>query len=263
MKFTQIFAATALALTFAATASAQTSDAVDKITDCGKLSTRTAQADCTHTHMQIKAIYLANVSTQNEANEILVAVRNVFDPSTKLFLLGDKNAIVVATYPEEIARIETLIHELDKPRKTYRLTFTLTDSDGGKRLSSQHYTLNAVAGQDTYLKQGTKIPVITGNFSAADSKTGAGVQTQVTYLDVGMNIDVTASPGAHGAVLKTKVEQSSVDPATAANQDPIIRQSVISGVSAATFDKPLQLGAFDIPNSTHKLDIEVLVEELP
>jgi type II secretory pathway component GspD/PulD (secretin) len=261
MKLTQILAATALAFSLAATA--QTLDATDKITDCSKSPTRTARMDCTQAHMQVKTVYLSNVSGQNEANEILVTIRNTFDPSMKVFLVASKNAIVVATYPEEIARVEALIHELDRPRKTYRLTFTLTDSDGGKRIGSQHFSLNAVAGQETYLKQGTKIPVVTGTFSAADSKTGVGVQTQDTYLDVGMNIDVTVNELAHGAVLKSKIEQSSVDPATAANQDPIVRQSVISGVSTVMLDKPQQLGSLDIPNTTHKLDIEVLVEQLP
>ena len=264
MKLTQILATTALAFSLAATA--QTPDATDKITDCSKSPTRTARVDCTQAHMQVKTIYLTNVSGvsgQNDANEILVAVRNVFDPSMKVFLVASKNAIVVATYPEEIARVEALIHELDRPRKTYRLTFTLTDSDGGKRVGSQHFSLDAVAGQETYLKQGTKIPVVTGTFSSADSKTGVGVQTQDTYLDVGMNIDVTVNELAHGAVLRSKIEQSSVDPATAANQDPIVRQSVISGVSTVMLDKPQQLGSLDIPNTTHKLDIEVLVEQLP
>ena len=258
MKFTQIFTATALAFAIA-TASAQTAETVPE-----SAPMKHADRPCSNPELsKTETIRLANVTQQNDANEILVALRNTLYPSCKMFLVAGQNAIVVQASPDQLALAHQLVTELDRPRKTYRLTFTLTDSDDGKRLGSQRFSLDAVAGQDTFLKQGSKIPVITGNFSAADSKTGAGVQTQVTYLDVGMNIDVTASPVAHGAVLKTKVEQSSVDPATAANQDPIIRQSVISGVSAATFDKPLQLGAFDIPNSTHKLDIEVLVEELP
>jgi len=258
MKFTQIFTATALAFAIA-TASAQTAETVPE-----SAPMKHADRPCSNPELsKTETIRLANVTQQNDANEILVALRNTLYPSCKMFLVAGQNAIVVQASPDQLALAHQLVTELDRPRKTYRLTFTLIDSDGGKRLGSQRFSLDAVAGQDTFLKQGSKIPVITGNFSAADSKTGAGVQTQVTYLDVGMNIDVTASPVAHGAVLKTKVEQSSVDPATAANQDPIIRQSVISGVSAATFDKPLQLGAFDIPNSTHKLDIEVLVEELP
>jgi len=260
MKLTQILAATALAVTIVtASAQAQTPETAPE-----SAPAKHADRPCSNPELsKTETIRLTNVTQQNDANEILVALRNILYPACKMFLVAGQNAIVVQASPDQLALAHQLVTELDRPRKTYRLTFTLTDSDGGKKLGSQHFSLDAVAGQDTFLKQGTKIPVITGNFSAADSKTGAGVQTQVTYLDMGMNIDVTVSPVAHGAVLKSKVEQSSVDPATASNQDPIVRQSVISGVSAATFDKPLQLGSLDIPNTTHHLDIEVLVEELP
>lgn len=260
MKFTQVSAALALALALAtASAQAQTPEPTPEPAPAKHMDRPCSNPELSKT----ETIRLANVTQQNDANEILVALRNILYPACKMFLVASQNAIVVQASPEQLALARQLVNELDRPRKTYRLTFMLTDSDSDKKLGSQRFSLDAVAGQDTYLKQGTKIPVITGSFSAADSKTGAGVQTQVTYLDVGINIDVTVSPVAHGAVLKSKVEQSSVDPATAGNQDPIVRQSVISGVSAATFNKPLQLGSLDIPNTTHKLDVEVVVEELP
>jgi len=260
MKLTQILAATALAFTLAAAcAAAQTPESTPE-----SAAPKHFDRPCYNPESnKTETIHLTSVTQQNDANEILVALRNILPPGCKMFLVAGQNAIVVQAGPDQLALAHTIVTELDKPRKTYRLTFTLTDSDGSKRLGTQHFSLNAVAGQETYLKQGTKIPVITGSFSAADSKTGAGVQTQDTYLDVGMNIDVTVSPVAHGAILKAKIEQSSVDPATAGNQDPVIRQSVISGVSTATLDKPLQLGSLDIPNTTQKLDIEVLVEQLP
>jgi len=259
MKLTQISAAIALALAIAAAgAQAQTSETTPETTP------KHVNRPCSNPELsKTETIHLTNVTQQNDANEILVALRNILDPGCKMFLIASQNAIVLQAAPEQLALAHQIVAELDRPRKTYRLTFTLTDSDGGKKLGAQHFTLDAVAGQETFLKQGTKIPVITGTFNGTDSKNGVGVQTQVTYLDVGMNINVTASPVAHGAVLKVKVEQSSVDPATAGNQDPIVRQSVISGVSAATLNKPLQLGSLDIPNTTHKLDVEVLVEELP
>jgi type II secretory pathway component GspD/PulD (secretin) len=230
-------------------------------TDCGKLPTRTQQIDCTQKYAQTRIVSITNATQQNEANEILVAVRNVFPPSIKVFLLSAaQNAIVISTYPEELDKIEAFIHTLDRPHKVYRLTYTIAESDGGKRLGIEHFSLIAADGQRTTLKQGDKIPVATGSYTT-DTNTA---QTQFTYLDVGMNFDATVTSISTGVSLKTKVEQSSVGPSNtiAGVAEPVVRQTVLEGVSAATLGKPLMLGSIDIPNSTRHLDIDVLVEQI-
>jgi type II secretory pathway component GspD/PulD (secretin) len=229
-------------------------------TDCGKLPTRTQIADCTQKYSQTRIIHLSNVSTQNDANEILVAVRNIADPSVKVILLGNQNDIVVRTYPEAIAQIESLVHALDKPHKTYRVTYTIAESDAGKRVGIEHFSLIAQDGQDTSLKQGDKIPVATGSFSTENSAS----QTQFTYLDVGMNFDVTVNTYGSGVMIKSKVEQSSVGASNtiAGVTEPVVRQSVLRGDSAVSLNKPLMLGSIDVPSSTRHLDIDVTVEEI-
>ncbi|MEO8737178.1 MAG: hypothetical protein ABI380_11635, partial [Edaphobacter sp.] len=44
------------------------------------------------------------------------------------------------------------------------------------------------------------------------------------------------------------------------SQDPIIRQTVLASTSFLTSDKPLVLGSLDIPGSTRRLDVEVVME---
>jgi type II secretory pathway component GspD/PulD (secretin) len=240
----------------------RTYEAQLKTTDCRKMPNRTTTVDCAYAHAQLKVIPLVNATAQSDANEILIAVRNLFDPSIKIYLIADQSAIAVTTYPEEIARIESLIHILDRPHPSYRLTFTLTESDAGKRLGVQHFSLVAVAGQRTTMKQGSKIPVATGSYNEGDKNT----QTQFTYLDIGMNFDVTATPAGSGISLKAKVEQSSTapEPVTIAGvNEPIVRQSVIDGTALVTFGKPLTLGAVDVPASTRHIDIDVTAEPIP
>ena len=118
------------------------------------------------------------------------------------------------------------------------------------------------AGQRTTLKQGSKVPVATGSYSATGSNTGA--QTQFTYIDVGMNFDVTLDELANGARLRSKVEQLSIAEQTSGLglQDPIIRQSTLEGTSFLTLGKPLVLGSIDIPGSTRHLDVEVVMEQV-
>jgi len=92
------------------------------------------------------------------------------------------------------------------------------------------------------------------------------VQTQFTYIDVGMNFDVTLTAMGDNAILKSAVEQSSVAPEKsdiAGVQEPIIRQSSLKGVAILSPGKPQTLGSMDISGSTTRLDIEVLMEPLP
>ncbi|MEO8737092.1 MAG: secretin N-terminal domain-containing protein, partial [Edaphobacter sp.] len=66
--------------------------------------------------LAIETFYLTNVSQQNDANEVLVALRNLFDPNTKLYLLASQNAIVMRATPEELILAEKLINDLDRTR---------------------------------------------------------------------------------------------------------------------------------------------------
>jgi len=102
----------------------------------------------------------------------------------------------------------------------------------------QNPEVRSVDGQTAKLKIGDRIPVATGSFQAGvgvGSTAGAGfvnplVNTQFTYLDVGVNIDMT--PRVHpnrDVSLKLKVEvsaQTNTVPIGGINQ-PVISQRVI------------------------------------
>jgi hypothetical protein len=236
----------------ALSAHAQTADM--KPIDCSTLPTHAGVAECAEAHGEPKIIFLRNIVTQNEANEIMVAVRNVFEPGLKIYLVSSQNGLVVETYPAEFAKIEAFVHTLDLAHKTHRLTYTFTEVDAGKTLGTEHLSMVIVDGQRTGVKQGDKIPVATGS----------SAQTQFTYLDIGLNIDATLTSYDTGALLKTKVEQSSAGQSStiAGVTEPIVRQSVFEGVSTLTLGKPVMLGSIDVPNSTRRLDIAVVMEDL-
>jgi type II secretory pathway component GspD/PulD (secretin) len=264
MKLQRLALPALLALTILPTALAQS--AATKSSDCSTLPSGKERFDCSTTHAQIKTIYLANITTQSEANEILVAIRNVTDPDLKIFLSPSQNALIVSTYPEEMARIETVIHSLDRPHKSFRLTYTITEVDAGKAIGTEHISMVVVDGQRTVVKQGDKVPVATGTYSngSAQSDSALGVQTQFTYLDVGMNIDATLTAIETGAALKTKVEQSSIGPTNtiAGVAEPVVRQSVLEGNTFLTLGKPVLIGSIDVPNSTRRLDIAVVMDPI-
>jgi type II secretory pathway component GspD/PulD (secretin) len=191
---------------------------------------------------------------------MLVALRNMVDPSVKLYLISNRNSITVRADASEFPLIQQILDQIDLPKTSYRLTYTLTEMDAGKRIGTQHVALIVANGQRVTMKQGTKIPVSTGTYNSGT----ASSQTQMTYLDVGLNFDATLTGFDGGAELKSKVEQSGIaeEKSSIGPQDPVVRQTVIEGISLLTPGKPLILGSLDVPGSTRHLDIEVMMEVL-
>jgi hypothetical protein len=141
--------------------------------------------------------------------------------------------------------------------KTYRLTYTLTETDGGRRVGTQHLAMIVVSGRKTVLKQGSRVPLVTGSLSSS-----GGAQTRVQYMDIGLNVDASVEESGGGVKLNTLVEQSSVaeEKSGLGTQDPIVRQSKLEGTSILTAGNPLILGSMDISGSAMHLDIEVVME---
>ena len=256
--------------------------------------------------LAVQTFYLTNVSQQNDANEIMVALRNLLDPTVKIYLVNSQNAIVVRATPAQLVLAEKLINALDRTRsevvvdvavlevsrdKVRTLGITLPTSFGltpqtsnanntsttatsgtatgtsSVATTTSSLTLNtlgnlnatnfavsvtggtvnalltdsdtrvlqnprvrATDGQRATLKIGSKIPVATGSYSSTLSTTASlGVQTQFTYIDVGVNIDITPTVHFDREVsLKLKVEVSSeLAPVVISGvSEPIISQRV-------------------------------------
>jgi len=261
--------------------------------------------------LAVETFYLTNVSQQNDANEILVALRNLFDPSTKMFLIASQNAIVMRATPEELILAEKIINDLDRTRSevvvdvavlevsrqlerdlgiTLPTSFGLTPQYSNQNITNsttdtttttgttttgtatssltlntlgnlnatnfavsltggqvnallsdsdtrilQNPRIRATDGQNATLKIGSKIPVATGSYSAGAAITTAslGVQTQFTYLDVGVNIDITPTVHYDREVsLKLKIEISAQTSSVTISgvTEPIISQRVVQQI---------------------------------
>ncbi len=162
----------------------------------------------------------------------------------------------VATAQQPPASPKPLTH-------TYRVTYTITVTDAGKRSGVERFsmTVSSPTNRATF-KQGAKVPVATGVYNGEGK---AGSQTQFTYLDVGLNVDVNLIEEANGLQLVSKVEQSSVDPVPVKIMDvsePVIRQTVLSNTSVISPGKSVVLGSLDIPDTTRHSTIEVMVEQV-
>ena len=207
-----------------------------------------------------KTFYFNYATGQNDLNEIVTAVRNVISPAARIYVVPSQKAMVVRVIAEDLATIQKMLDDLDRPRKTYRLTYTISEMDGGKRIGSQRFAMVLTSGQRTLMKQGSKVPVVTG----MNNKESGTMENAVSYLDIGMNFDATLEESANGVSLRTKVEQLSLaeEKSGVGVQDPVIRQTVMEGTSFLAPGKPLVLGSLDIPGSTRHLDVEVVMEQV-
>ncbi|SEF50503.1 general secretion pathway protein D [Bryocella elongata] len=255
--------------------------------------------------MAVQTFYLTNVSQQNDSNEILVALRNLLDPSVKIYLVASQNAIILRATPDELILAEKLINDLDRTRaevvidvavlevsrnkerdlgitlptsigltpqesnynqssssstSTTSTSTTSTSTTSGLTLNTlanlnatnfavtlsggtvnalltdadtrilQNPRIRATDGQHSTLKIGSKIPVATGSYSSTLSAASSyGVQTQFTYLDVGVNIDITPTVHYDREIsLKLKIEVSAQNGSVTISSvtEPIISQRV-------------------------------------
>jgi type II secretory pathway component GspD/PulD (secretin) len=204
-----------------------------------------------------QTLYLTNLTQQNDMNDIQTDLRNML-PKAKLYLMSPQNAISIRATPEDIQLAQKLVADLDRPTKTYRLAYTITDSDSGKRIGTQRVDVIVISGGKTQVKQGSKVPIVTGTYHA-----GTPAQnSQVQYQDVGLNIEASVTGSANGVEVRTKIEQSSVaeERSGMGPQDPVVRQTVLEGTSTLAPGKPLLLGSLDVPGSTRHQEIEVVAE---
>jgi hypothetical protein len=144
--------------------------------------------------------------------------------------------------------------------KTYRLTYTITESDGVKHLGTQHFALTVnPETKDSEVKLGSRVPIATGSYQP-QSPSQANVQFQ--YVDVGLNLSVHIREFAGGVEVHSKLEQSSVaeEKSSVSVNDPVIRQATLMNTALLTAGKPVMLGSLDVPGSTRHLDIEVVLE---
>jgi type II secretory pathway component GspD/PulD (secretin) len=158
---------------------------------------------------------------------------------------------------DDIARAQKIIADLDRPRKIYRLTYSVTDTGDNQPPVTRHYTLVTASGDRTTFKQGDRVPIITGR---TGDNNPTETNTQVQYQDVGLNIEVNLANSADALTLRSRVEISAVTNPASGASDPNIRQTVLQGTSALQPGKPLVLGSTDVPGTSRHEEIEVVAE---
>ena len=218
----------------------------------------TKTADSTATAETYQTIYLTNLTQQNDRNDVQTALRNMLGKA-KIYGVPSQNAITIRGSAEDVQLAQKICADLDRPKKVYRLTFTIHDVESGQRADAHHFALVVTSGDKTTFKQGSKVPIVTGNFDVATSS----ANTQVQYQDVGLSIEAGVDAYADGGLrLRSKIEQSSVaeEKSGVGTQDPVVRQTVLDGTASLTPGKPFVLGSIYVPGTARQQEIEVVAE---
>lgn len=141
----------------------------------------------------------------------------------------------------------------ERPLQPYRLDFTLSELEAGKKINTRHCSMNLTAGSANEIKIGTRVPVATGT-------------SQFQYMDVGTNIWANLREVANDLQLEVRSDLSSLDMSSARDHSnssaPIVRQIQINGKTLLITGKAITVGTIDDPNSNHEFQLEVTATRL-
>jgi type II secretory pathway component GspD/PulD (secretin) len=213
------------------------------------------QAQAQKPPLVYQTLYLSNSTGQHDANDISTDLRNML-PSVKLYYVATGNALSMRGSAEDIAMAQKILAEIDRPKRAYRLTYTISDAEQG---AGQHLVLIVTQGAGkAIVKQGSRVPIMTGS-----SANGTLENTEIQYLDVGITIAASLSGDGAGLRLESKVEQTNVaeEKSNVGLQDPVIRQAVLEEQSAFVPGKPMTLGSMETPGG-RKVEVSVVAEAL-
>jgi hypothetical protein len=207
-----------------------------------------------------QTLYLTNLTSQNDANDIQTALRNML-PQAKLFYVPSQSAVTIRGTSEDISLAQKMVSDLDRNKKIYRLTYTITETGSGPRVAPQHFSIIVASGSKSDLKQGSKVPLVTGIYTGTEP---ASQYSQVQYQDVGLEIEASLHASLDGVTVHTKLAESSVaeEKSGVGMQDPVFRQTTLEGTSTLALGKPLVIGSLDIPGTTRHQEVEVVSEAL-
>jgi type II secretory pathway component GspD/PulD (secretin) len=216
-----------------------------------------SEATETHSPQTYQTLYLTNPVQETDAREIITDLRNML-PNAKLYYVPSQNAISMLGTTGDLQLAKQILSDIDRARKTYRLTYTITDTDNGQTLGTRHVDLVVASGGTAELKQGTRVPIVTGTYNGDSARSN----TQVQYLDVGLMIEASLNGAPDDLRLHTRIEQSSVadEHSGLSVQDPVIRQTELKATSTLAPGKPSVLGSLDIPDTARHMEIEVSSE---
>jgi hypothetical protein len=145
----------------------------------------------------------------------------------------------------------------EKSPHAYRLDFSVSEMEGGKKINARQYSMNMNGGDENQIKIGTRVPV--------EAKQG-----EFQYLDVGTSIwcrlrdrsDLVWLVNDVSLKIRTDISNFAVPEQQGQQVRPVLRQLSINASTLALVGKPVVVGSVDDPNSKRQFQLEVTVTKL-
>ena len=151
----------------------------------------------------------------------------------------------------------------DKPggTPTYKVDFNIHDGSGTAR-GARHYTLLTESGRKATFKVGNRVPAASGSFQPGNA--APLVNTQFTYLDIGVNIECVVGEMSGKIMLHGSLDLSSVAPAGDAarpggSSNPTLVQTKVDLDTAIDLGKPTTIASIDDPVTTRQFQVEATI----
>jgi hypothetical protein len=142
----------------------------------------------------------------------------------------------------------------------YKVDFTIRDTGDAGGKTGRKYSLLVTHNQKTVFKVGNRVPVATGGTSG-----GTLVNTQFTYIDVGLNIDCGVAEAGSKVAIHADLDISTAvmpDKNLSSVQNPTISQIKINLDTTVAPGKPTLVASFDDPVTARKFDLDVTITKM-
>jgi hypothetical protein len=147
--------------------------------------------------------------------------------------------------------------EATEPGHAYKLDFSVSEIDDGKKVNSRQYSMNLTTGDANEVKIGTRVPV--------EAKQG-----EFQYIDVGTSIwcrlrdrkDLAWLGNDVLLNMRAEISNFAMPEQQSQNVRPVLRQLNINSSTQAMMGKPLVVGSVDDPSSKKQFQLEVTVTKL-
>jgi len=147
--------------------------------------------------------------------------------------------------------------EASEPGHSYRLDFTISEIEDGKKINSRQYSMSLNASDQNEIKIGTRVPV--------EVKQG-----EIQYLDVGTSIwcrlrdraDVSWLSNDVMLNVRSDLSNFAIPDQQGSSMRPAIRQVKIDSSVIATVGKLTPVGSADDPNSKRQFQLDVMATKI-
>ena len=184
--------------------------------------------------MRIQTLFLAVVLSL--ASSLLAQQRDAGSAKDVVTLIDNSPQVVHVAPPT--------------PRHFYRLEFVLRETGEDKLLSQRTFTMNVSADpQESHertswsLRAGTRLPVHDPN--------GAN------YVDVGVNLDLSAKDSDNALQIDVTSDISSAAPEASGGTPPAFRMLKVRSAVLASLGKPTTVFTAEDPGSRHQFELQV------